>query len=179
MPTIEDPQNLNRLLPEYPEDDIIWQMLKNDQTWHGTLPVPALSTIDVSVENATGEPDLAATTAAQLRKLGFDVTSVGNSAADQSDTTVSYTGTTEAGGAYALMNALAVTPAATSGGTPTITLTLGTDFGGVKTAKAAITNNPQTSVGALQQDGTGYNVVQSRSAAQNICSGLPDSNPDS
>jgi hypothetical protein len=58
---------------------------------------------------------------------------------------------------------------------------MGTDFGGVKAAKSnlAITNNPQTSVGALQQDGTGYDVVQSRSAAQNICSGLPDSNPDS
>jgi LCP family protein required for cell wall assembly len=181
MPTIEDPQNLNRLLPEYPEDDIIWQMLKTDQIWHGSLPVPDLATVDVTLENATGEPDLAATTAAALRKLGFDVTSVEDAPVEQAATTVGYTGTTEAGGAYALMNALAVAPAAASGGTPTITLTLGTDFGGVKAAKSnlTITNNPQTSVGALQQDGTGYDVVQSRSAAQNICSGLPDSNPDS
>jgi len=188
MPTIEDPQNLNRLLPEDPEDDIIWQMLKTGQTWHGSLPVPEPSAIEVSIENGTGQPDLAATAAAQLRKLGFDVTSVGDAPADQAATTVSYTGTAEAGGAYALMNALTVTPAAisgggtpaaTGGGTPTMVLTLGTNFGGVKAAKSAITNNPQTTAGALQQQGTGYQVVQSRSAAQNICSGLPDSNPDS
>lgn len=38
MPTTEDRANTDRLLPEYPEDDIIWQMLKNDQTWTGHLP---------------------------------------------------------------------------------------------------------------------------------------------
>jgi hypothetical protein len=38
--------------------------------------------------------------------------------------------------------------------------------------------NPDTSVGAAQQDGTAYSVVQTRSAAANICSGLPDANPD-
>jgi len=155
-------------------------MLKSDRIWHGRLPVPSLSDVKVSVLNATGERDLAATTAAELRKLGFDVTRVGDAAADQAATTVGYTGTTQAAGAYALMNALTVTPAAASGGTPAITLTLGTNFGGVKKpGKLAISNNPDTTVGALQQDGTGYTVVQSRSAAQNICSGLPDASPAS
>ena len=89
MPTIEDPQNLNRLLPEDPEDDIIWQMLKTGQTWDGSLPVPALATVDVTVQNATGEPELATTAAAALRKLGFDVTSVEEAPAEQAATTVS------------------------------------------------------------------------------------------
>jgi LCP family protein required for cell wall assembly len=181
MPTIPDPGNSNRLLPEYPEDDIIWQMLKRNQTWTGHLTTPPTSTIDVTVLNGTGQAGLAARTAAALRKLGFRVTRIGNAAASAPATTVSYTGAGEAPGAYALMSALTVVPAGKNSGTPAITLTLGANFGGVKKpAKAGglgISNNPNTSVGALQQDGTSYSVVQARSAAANICSGLPDSNP--
>jgi LCP family protein required for cell wall assembly len=186
MPTVEDPDNTNRLLPEYPEDDIIWQMLKNDQNWKGSLPTPKLPTVDVAVRNGTGQSGLAATTAKALRKLGFDVTSVGNAPAQAAATTVSYTGTAAAEGAYALMNALKVVPTAANSGTTAITLTLGAGFGGVKAPAPGagsggglgVSNNPDTSVGAAQQDGTSYSVVQTRSAAANICSGLPDSNPD-
>lgn len=183
MPTVEDPANANRLLPEYPEDDIIWQMLKNDQTWTGHLPTPPLSHVDVTVLNGTAQAGLAATAATALRKLGFTVTSVGNAPAYTATSTVSYTGSAEAEGAYALMSALKVTPAGTNSGTATITLTIGTDFGGVKApAKSGnslgISNNPNTSVGADQSDGTSQAVVQTRSAAASICSGLPDANPD-
>jgi LCP family protein required for cell wall assembly len=178
MPTIPDPANTNRLLPEYPEDDIIWQMLKNDQTWKGRLPTQPLAQVDVTVLNGTGQPGLAATTAQALRKLGFHVTRTGNAPATAT-TTVSYTGSAEAEAAYALMSALKAVPAAANSGTPTVTLTLGPDFTGVKTAASiGITNNPDTSVGAAQQNGTSYAVVQTRSAAANICSGLPDSNPN-
>jgi hypothetical protein len=179
MPTIPDPANSNRLLPEYPEDDIIWQMLKNDQIWNGHLPTPKLASVDVTVLNGTEQGGLAAKAAKALRKLGFDVTTVANAPATTATTTVSYTGTTEASGAYALMSALKVVPAGANTGTQTITLTLGTNFGGVKAPKAlSINNNPNTSVGAAQQAGTSFSVVQTRSAAANICSGLPDSNPD-
>jgi LCP family protein required for cell wall assembly len=178
MPTTEDPLNQNRLLPEYPEDDIIWQMLRHDQTWDGRLPTPKLSTVDVTVLNGTSQAGLAASTAKALRKLGFHVVSVGNAPAYTSTSTVSYTGAAQAEGAYALMSALKVVPAGANAGTPAITLTIGTNFGGVKSASLGISNNPDTSVGAAQQDGTSYSVVQTRSAAANICSGLPDSNPD-
>jgi LCP family protein required for cell wall assembly len=181
MPTVLDPANTNRLLVENPEDDIIWQMLKNDQTWKGRLPTPPVATVNVTVLNATGQAGLAATTAKALRQLGFNVISVGNATAGTATTTVSYTGTGEASGAYALMSALKVVPAGKSGGTPAITLTLGTNFGGVKapgmSKGLSITNNPNSSVGAAQQNGTSFSVVQTRSAAANICSGLPDANP--
>jgi LCP family protein required for cell wall assembly len=186
MPTIADPADTNRLLPEYPEDDIIWQMLKNDQTWKGHLPTPPLTQVNVTVLNGTGQPGLAASTAKALRKLGFHVTRTGNAPAAATTTTVSYTGTNEAEAAYALMSALKTVPAAADSGTlaitPAITLTLGPGFTGVKATgpktSLGISNNPNTSVGAAQQNGTSYAVVQTRSAAANICSGLPDSNPD-
>lgn len=184
MPTVQDPADPGRLLPEYPEDDIIWQLLKNDQTWTGHLPAPPTATVDVTVLNGTGQAGLAASTAAALRKLGFGVTAVGNAPAAAATTTVSYTGTGAAEGAYALMSALKVVPGGANSGTRTITLTIGADFGGVKTPAATgagglgISNNPDTSVGAAQQNGTSYAVVQTRSAAANICSGLPDANPD-
>jgi LCP family protein required for cell wall assembly len=181
MPTLEDPANPNRLLLENPEDDVIWQMIKQDQSWKGRLPTPALASVNVTVLNATGQGGLASSTARQLRKLGFHVTKVGNAAATAAATAVSYTGTTQAAGAYALMSALKKVPTAADSGTAGITLTLGTGFTGVKmTAPSTglgITNNPNTSVGAAQQDGTSYSVVQTRSAAANICAGLPDSNP--
>jgi LCP family protein required for cell wall assembly len=181
MPTIVDQADSNRLLPEYPEDDIIWQMLKNDQAWPGHLPTPPLTQVSVIVLNGTGQSGLAAATAKALRKLGFHVTRTGNAPSAATTTTVSYTGTAEAGAAYALMSALKAVPAAANSGTPTVTLTLGPGFTGVKAAGPAanlgISNNPDTSVGAAQQNGTSYAVVQTRSAAANICSGLPDSNP--
>ena len=178
MPTVADPLNQDRLLPEYPEDDIIWQMLRHDQTWDGRLPTPKLSTVDITVLNGTSQGGLAASTAKALRKLGFRVVSVGNAPAYTDTTTVSYTGSGQAEGAYALMSALKVVPTGANAGPPAITLTIGTNFGGVKSASLGISNNPDTSVGAAQQDGTAYSVVQTRSAAANICSGLPDSNPD-
>ncbi len=38
MPTITDPANINRLLPEEPADDVIFQMILDGQTWHHGLP---------------------------------------------------------------------------------------------------------------------------------------------
>jgi LCP family protein required for cell wall assembly len=43
MPTITDPANINRLLPEEPADDVIFQMIRDGQTWHHRLPTPARS----------------------------------------------------------------------------------------------------------------------------------------
>jgi len=116
MPTIEDPANTNRLLPQQPEDDILWQMIQSDQEWTGSLAGTPASQVQVSVRNGTGVPDLAARTAASLRKLGFDVTSVGN-APPTSYTTVTYTDAAPAGSAWTLMNALTQAPAVQDGGT--------------------------------------------------------------
>ena len=41
MPTITDPANINRLLPEEPADDVIFQMILDGQTWHQPAAHPA------------------------------------------------------------------------------------------------------------------------------------------
>ena len=124
MPTIQDLADTNRLLPEEPQDDLLWQMLKADSPWHGSLPVPPPSQVQVAVLNGTGTAGLAGQTAASLKKLGFDVVSVGDAPVATATTTISYPGTAAAGGAFAVSRALAATPATEStGGTGPITLT--------------------------------------------------------
>lgn len=207
MPTILDPSNDNRLLPEQPEDDMIFQMLQTGQLWQGGLPVTSASSVNVSVLNGTGIGGLAAKTAASLRQLGFHATAAGN-AAYTSTTNVSYPGPAQAGGAYALMGALQHAPAVQNAVPGQVTLTLGADFSGVTpppaappspspSASAATAKNhkaapaPSTSpaVSATpdagqQPNGTQPLVpgqsasIETRNAAANICSGLPDANPD-
>ena len=86
MPTILDPANNDRLLPEEPEDDILWHLLQTDTTWHGQLPAVPASGVDVSVLNGTGITGLAARTAARLRRLGFHVTGIGDAPATSATT---------------------------------------------------------------------------------------------
>jgi LCP family protein required for cell wall assembly len=177
MPTILDPANTNRLLPEDPQDDILWQLLKTDSLWHGSLPVPSSSQVQVAVLNGTGIAGLAGQAAASLKKLGFDVVRTGDAPLATATTTISYPGTAAAGGAYAVTEALTATPAAqNAGSTGPITLTIGSDFTGVTApAKAAASPSPRASQPATaSQQGS----VETRNAAQNICSGVPDANPD-
>src|SRR5262249_23133882 len=155
------------------------QLVRTGQVWHGHLPVQPSSKVSVRVLNATGQPGLATRTATSLRKLGFKVVGVGNSAAT-STTSVDFAGLTQADGAYTLMTALKSFPAgqtrraepARQVGKPgPVTLILGTDFTGV--------NPPGTHKSATQKAGSGRKgangagAVQSRNAAANICSGLP------
>ena len=189
MPTILDPANNDRLLPEEPEDDIIWHMLQTDTTWRGRLPAVPASSVDVSVLNGTGITGLAARTAARLRRLGFHVTGVGNAPAT-SATTVSYPGPAQAAGAYALMGALQQAPDNVQDGVSgPVTLTLGTDFAGVVPLRLAdkhrLARTASTAPDAGQQpDGTQPLVpgqsaaIETRNAAANICSAVPDANPD-
>jgi LCP family protein required for cell wall assembly len=201
MPTILDPANNNRLLPEQPEDDILFQMLQTGQLWQGGLPVTPASTVTVNVLNGTGQAGLAAKTAGTLRQFGFHVGSVGD-APYTSTTTVSYPGPGEAGGAYALMGTLKQAPAVQDGVAGPITLTLGGDFAGVNSpppppaspsASASPANDlkprpapsPSASAPAVsatpdagqQPDGTQpivpgqSSAIESRNAATNICSG--------
>ena len=86
MPTVTDPANVNRLLPEEPEDDVIFQMLLDGQPWHHRLPVSPISQVKVRVLNGTGTPGLATQTARQLRALGFDVTGTGDAPATSATT---------------------------------------------------------------------------------------------
>lgn len=188
MPTIPDPANTNRLLPEEPEDDLIWRMLQTGTLWHGKLPAPPASTVDVRVLNGAGIAGLAARTAAGLRKLGFRVTRVGD-APPAAATTISYADTAAAGGAYRLMGALKRSPAIQYGVRGPVTLTLGADFTGVQfppltsrhhghratagTAYAGRLPARQQAAVPGQQAG-----IQTRNAAQNICSAMPAANPN-
>jgi LCP family protein required for cell wall assembly len=194
MPTIEDPANNDRLLPLEPEDDIIWQMLLADTPWPGHLPTTPASGVDVTVLNGTGITGLAARTAASLRSLGFDVTRVGN-APYSTSTTVTYPGPAQAGGAYSLMGALQQAPDnVQDGASGPVTLTLGTDFSGVvspqPTTVAKHHKHPAASASTTpdagqQPDGTQLQIpgqaattVESRNAAEGLCQGVPDANPD-
>jgi hypothetical protein len=111
MPTIIDPANINRLLPEEPADDVIFQMVLDGQTWHHRLPTLPDHQVRVRVLNGTGTPGLARQAARRLTRLGYDVTGTGDAPAT-SATTVTYAGTAQADRAYTLMTALKATPAA-------------------------------------------------------------------
>jgi LCP family protein required for cell wall assembly len=179
MPTIADPANINRLLPQEPQDDLLWQMLKTDSLWHGSLPAPSPHQVQVAVLNGTGIAGLAGQAAAGLKKLGFDVVSVGDAPGAAATTTVSYPGTPAAGAAYAVSQALTATPASLSTGSAgPVTLTVGSNFTGVTQpvapAKAGASPSPASRPASAGQQAS----VETRNAAQNICSALPAANPN-
>ena len=173
MPTILDPANIDRLLPVEPQDEVVFRMLQTSTRWRHHLPKLPPAKVAVRVLNGSGVPHLAARTAAGLRKLGFDVVNVGDAPAAPA-TTVTYSGNSQADDAYTLMSALATVPAgqnliaepAPQTGKPgPVTLIIGTDFAGLAGPRAhhAHASGP---------------TVQTRNAAQNLCSGLPAANPD-
>jgi LCP family protein required for cell wall assembly len=198
--TFDYPQYDQHLMAVEPQDDVLFQMIRTGQIWPGELPTEPASTVQVRVLNATGQSGLAATTAAALRKLGFDVIGIGD-APYTATTTVNYAGLTQADGAYTVMTALTTFPAGVNtlaepawqvGTAGPVTLTLGADFAGVKapppaqpkaTAKGkgkgkAKASKPASSPGASgpavsSQPAGGGPAVQSRNAGASICSGLP------
>jgi LCP family protein required for cell wall assembly len=198
MPTVPDPSpaESGRLLPEEPQDDVIFQMITDGQRWSGHLPTLPAGQVKVKVLNGTGAAGLAGQAAGHLRKLGFDVTAVGN-AAPASTTTVTYSGTAQADSAYTLMLALKGTPAAQNllqepapqtGVAGTVTLVIGSDWAGVNppppAAQAGQHGKPghasragKPSQPAASSQGSA-GAVQTRNAGANICSGLPSANPD-
>jgi LCP family protein required for cell wall assembly len=191
MPTIIDPADVNRLLPEEPADDVIFQMILDGQTWHHRLPTLPDGQVQVRVLNGTGIPGLAARTARRLTRLGFHVTGTGDTAATAA-TTVTYSGTAQADSAYTLMTELKSAPAAQNllaepapqtGRPGAVTLVIGSDFAGVN-APAAAHPASGTGTGKAAGGGTGsaspstQATVQSRNAGASICSGLPQANPN-
>ncbi|HTW02575.1 MAG TPA: LCP family protein [Streptosporangiaceae bacterium] len=197
MPTILDPSNNDRLLPEEPEDDVLWHMLQTGALWHGKLPAPPPSRVDVRVLNGSGVAGLAARTAASLTGLGFHVTRIGN-APPAAATTVSYSGGAQAGAAYSLMGALQQPPAVLDGTSGPVTLTLGQGFAGIHAAAAPGSSGSGASGGQGGQPAAGDAApsagqqpagqqptvpgqsagIESRNAAANICSAMPSANPD-
>jgi hypothetical protein len=202
MPTVPDPAEPGRLLPEQPQADVIFQMLQDGQQWRSSLPTLPPGKVQVKVLNGTGVGGLAGRTAARLRKLGYDVTGVAD-AAPTSATTVTYSGTAQADSAYTLMTSLKASPAAQdllagparpTGTAGPVTLVLGSDFAGLTRPPAPRTGKPGHGVpghrkpalaghasGSASGSG-GYGspaFVQSRNAGSSICSGLPASNPGS
>jgi hypothetical protein len=168
-----------------PQDDVLYQMVRTGQVWHGHLPVEPYAKVGVRVLNGTGQAGLAKTTAAKLQKLGFDVTGIGNAAAT-TVTTVDYAGLDQADDAYTVMTALKSFPAgdntlaepAGQVGTPgAVTLTLGTDFAGVNPPashhRKAAKNGSGSAPAVSEASQNGPASVQSRNAGASICSGLP------
>ena len=204
MPTVPDPAEPGRLLPEQPQADVIFQMLQDGQQWRSSLPTLPPGKVQVKVLNGTGVGGLAGRTAARLRKLGYDVTGVAN-AAPARTTTVTYSGTAQADSAYTLMTSLKASPAAQdllaeparpTGTAGPVTLVLGSDFAGLTRPPAPRTGKPgngkpgarhgkpalagHASGSASGSGGYGSpTFVQSRNAGSSICSGLPASNPGS
>jgi LCP family protein required for cell wall assembly len=175
LPTVPDPAAPGRLLPAQPQDDVIFQMILDGQSWPQRLPAEAAGQVSVRVLNGTGTARLADETASRLRGLGFRVTGTGN-APPTSTTTVTYAGTAQADSAYTLMSALGAAtaaenllpePGSRAGAPGPVTLIIGADFAGLRVPAA-----PRPS-------GTpGRAAVQVRNAAASICSGLPAANPD-
>ena len=194
LPTTEDtyPGLEEHLMAVEPQDDVLFQLVRTGQAWHGQLPVLPYHKVQVRVLNGTGQTGLAAQTAASLRKLGFDVTGIGN-AATTSTTTVDYAGLDQADSAYTLMTALTSFPAGQNtlaeptqqvGQPGAVTLTLGSDFNGVNTAATQVTHRARHGKRAARRGGDdaltpskaiqdGPGAVQSRNGGASICSGLP------
>ena len=199
LPTTPDtydyPVYDQHLMSVQPQDDVIYQMLRTSQVWHGHLPVQPHARVEVRLLNGSGQAALGPRTAASLRALGFRVISVGDTA-PVAATTLHYAGLTQADGAYTLMTALKsapvvdntlAEPAWQAGTAGPVTLILGSDFAGVS-APAARTaarsrgqhgsgHQPKTSSGrgaaAASPSATTGTPVQSRNAGASICSGLP------
>jgi LCP family protein required for cell wall assembly len=152
VPTTTDtyPGLSDHLMAVQPQDDILYQMVRTGQTWHGQLPTQRYGKVKVVVENGTGQSGLAARTKTALQRLGFDVTGIGD-ASYTPTTTVDYAGLNQADAAYTLMTTLKVNNAskfaagsntlaepAWQVGTPgAVKLILGADFDGVNTSLAA------------------------------------------
>jgi hypothetical protein len=191
MPTVPDPDpaQSGRLLPEQPQDDVIFHMITVGQQWHGRLPTQPPGRVKVRVLNGASVPGLAGQTANRLRQLGFDVIGTGNTTA-ASTTTVTYSGTAQADSAYTLMTALKATPTAQNllqeptpqtGTAGPVTLIIGSDWVGVDrpapphpAAKAGHARPGRPAAGS--QHGSG--AIQTRNAGASICSGLPAANPN-
>ncbi len=194
LPTTMDtyPGLEDHLMAVQPQDDVLYEMVRTGQDWHGQLPVEPYSQVKVEVLNGTGQTGLAAKTASSLRKLGFDVVGIGD-APYTATTTVNYAGLEQADSAYTLMTALTSFPAgnntlnepANQVGQPgTVTLILGSDFAGVnppgkhhtrhaKKGKSGSSSSATTAPVVSKSITNGPGAVESRNAASSICSGLP------
>jgi LCP family protein required for cell wall assembly len=196
MPTVTDTAQYGRLLPEEPQDDVLFQMLRDGQQWRHGLPTLRPAEVQVRVLNGTGIPRLAARTARELRALGFHVAGTGNTVSPASATTVTYSGTAQADSAYTLITRLQGSPSGQNllgeptpqAGRPgTVTLVLGTGFAGVKPPPArhsatrpghhAAGRRPRrhTSTGG---SGNVVPAIQTRNAGAGLCTGLPKANPN-
>jgi LCP family protein required for cell wall assembly len=167
MPNVVDPADPNRLLAAEPQSDEVWQLLRSDQPWSGHLPQPAKPVpgqVKVVVLNGAGTAGLAAATATELRHRGFDVVSTGNAAAAAA-TTITYA-TAQTAQANTLAGAVSGSPQMQAGGAGAITLTIGADWAGLQ------------AVSTSRTAATPPAPLQTRTASQNICSGIPLANPN-
>jgi LCP family protein required for cell wall assembly len=180
MPTYLDPADSNRVLPDWLKDDVIFQLMQGNKKWPGRhLPLLSPAKVKVRVLNGSGVSGLASRTAKALRKLGFDVVGKPGDAVPTSTTTVSYSGTAQAGEAWTLMNSLHSIPAAQNlltepmpqtGHYGTITLTLGSDYASFTVDKPSAHTAVATKKSRTSNSG---GAIQTRNAGANICSGLP------
>ena len=192
MDTYNYPSYSTHLMTVQPQDDVLFQMIRTGHAWTGALPVQPYSSVQVHVVNATGQTGLATRTRTALRKLGFDVVSVGD-ATHSATTTVDYAGLAQSDAAYTVMTALKapsagqntlVEPAPQAGSAGPVTLILGANFAGVNppaAVKSAVVKHTggkrrkhtSTSVASQPGPSNSAGAVEARNAGASICSGLP------
>ena len=183
--TFDYPTYAEHLMAVQPEDDVLYQLIRTGQQWTGKLPAVPAGQVQVRVLNGTGQSGLAARTRAKLRKLGFDVISIGDTSYTTT-TAVDYGGLTQADDAYTLGTALTkfpagqdtlTEPASLIGKPGPVTLILGADFGGVSRPAVQKTSGNGAAAPVVDANSqAGANApqpVQSRNGAASICSGLP------
>jgi LCP family protein required for cell wall assembly len=190
--TYDAPTYESHLMTVEPQDDVLFQMIRTGQPWTGAMPVQPYPSVQVHVLNGTGQAGLASRTRAALRKLGFDVVSVGDTPYSAT-TTVDYAGLAQADAAYTVMTALKSAPAGQNtvletapqaGSQGPVTLILGADFAGVNpppvvqpvvkpTVKGKHRKHSSTSVASQPAPSSSAGAVETRNAGASICSGLP------
>lgn len=190
VPNTTDPQDTNRLIPDNPQYQEVWTLLRADQPWTGKLPnppsshgngdstatnglskVPGASSVHVRVVNGSGEQGKAGTVADRLRAMGFDVTGV------DSTTVRTQTSISAGTGSGTLRGVVGGDPATgTSTGDGQVTLTIGTDFGGIHAPSPSASASPSpTPTPTYTASAAG---IETRTGNQDICSGLPTPRSD-
>jgi LCP family protein required for cell wall assembly len=178
-PNTTDEVEKNRLVPEQPQFDALFGLLRSDRALPppaavvysaaSTGRVPGAEAVIVHVLDATGAPGAAKKAGDRLRALGFRV-AVGHRGPAQAHTTISTVPGSDLLGPLVKPTPSRVAPPMGFSG---VTLTLGKDFRSIATPQKA-PGVPGAQPGATAAvPAVSVATVQTRTADTDICQGLP------